>query len=223
MNTFAFTQTLQGQQDNMDNKYCEASLARSAFGGSSSEYNYLMKGKQETTETVVSPESAAEAVPKPKRPRTAYNLFFRNQQEKINAMRQYNPNASNTAAAVSVYWKNLPSNKKAVYFQMATEDKFRYYKEKQEYETYLERLKETIQAEAEKADPEASAPEDWLVPAEVVVIRDDNDGKAHVEVDAPPYSLQAIALLASKLDQMSIDFLIKALKWMPSCKSNTIH
>ena len=211
MNSFFFTQTLQGhQQGNVNNNRCQTSLASLVFGESSAEYTY-MKEKQ-GTETVVSRDTEEEAVSKPKRPRTAYNLFFRDQQERINAIRQHNPKASNTAAAVSVYWKNLPASQKAVYFQMATEDKFRYYKQKEEYEQYLERLKEKIQAEAMVAEvaPEAVAPEDWRVP-EVIVIRDD-DISVEAEVDVPPYSSQAIALLASKLDQQSINFLIKALK-----------
>ena len=122
----------------------------------------------------------------PKRPRTAYNLFFRDQQEKINEMKALFRNKSvNAAAIVSVCWKELRPDKKAYYCILASEDKLRYYREKDEYQTALAAEVGTY-----------SAP--------------DNDQRG-IDV-VPPYSRQSIALLASRLDGESIDFLIKALK-----------
>lgn len=207
VNAISVTQSLQEQQESMGSKYCHAPFNNSlGFAGSSS--------GQGIPETMVSPDSSAGAVPKPKRPRTAYNLFFRHKQEKINHARQHSPKSSKTAAAISVYWKNLPYDQKVVYFQRATEDKFRYYKEKHEYGKYIKRLEEKKQAEAEKAGvaAEATGHDNGQVQAQVRVIRDGTNPTLQVEVDVPPFSHEAIALLASKLDQQSIDFLIKALK-----------
>lgn len=208
MNANLNTQSLPEQQDSMANRHCRAPLNSSVSAGSPS--------GQGTAETMVPPDPSAEDVPKPKRPRTAYNLFFRHQQENINDARQRNPKASKTATAVSACWKNLPHNKKAVYFQMATEDKFRYYKEKHEYATHTMRLKEEMRVGAERAEFAAGAMghgDRGHVPAQVHVIRDDKNSTAIPgEVDVPPFPHEAIALLASQLDQQSIDFLIKALK-----------
>lgn len=153
-------------------------------------------------------------VPKPKRPRTAYNLFFRDCQEKINAIRLYNPNASRSASDISQVWQELPAIKRAVYVRLATEDKFRYYQEKEAYEEYIECLKQRVQEEDEAEivrdmRVSDSMPEDWRVPEAIDV---SHDRAAYEEDLDPTYSSQAIALLASKLDQQSIDFLVKVLK-----------
>ena len=133
-----------------------------------------------------------------------------------------------TAAAISVYWKNLTASQRAVYFQLAANDKFRYYREKSEYENFLEnQRKESQERQVEDVPPVMASnldtkgdcekldaigdmvPEDWRLPGVIVA----PDGATrNCEDSVPPYSRQAIALLASKLDQASIDFIIKVLK-----------
>ena len=121
-------------------------------------------------------------------------------------MRRGTSKSSNAARAISDSWKNLSSNERAIYFQKAVEDKFRYYREKEAYEEYTDRLKR----ESKTQDDANLIPEDWRLPK--AAGRAGRKGDREDE-PRPLYSSQAIALLASKLDQQSIDFLIKALKW----------
>ena len=163
--------------------------------------------------------NARDSFEKPKRSRTAYNIFFKMQQEKLNAARRNGAKVLTTAAAISVHWKNLSPHERSVYFQLAAEDKFRYYQEKREYENNLLRQKKELQ-QVQPAGGRASTasaphpsdavnslvPEDWRVPEPIYV-----PGTPHQD-GGPRYSQPAIALLASKLDQSSIDFIIKVLK-----------
>lgn len=153
----------------------------------------------------------------PKRARTAFNYFFKEQQAKLNVTKQANPNAANSAAAISCYWKNLKPSQKIVYFQMAAQDKFRYYKEKKEYEAY----KKGVMAEAPRQDilrqqqtvsgmvvnftPQAQIESVQLPLREISFTAEDS------MMPLPPCSHDEIALLASQLDNESIDILIKAL------------
>lgn len=170
--------------------------------------------------------------PKPKRPRTAYNLFFRDQQEKINIMKQSDPTSANSAAAVSDYWRQLGPVEKAAYFQMAADDKFRYYKEKDEYDKTMERLSRAsreglsaatrsspTQPPAAATVPRAAAG----LPSEAKMMLPPPAGSTlqlprhHNQVgndddDVPLYSRESIAMLASQLDAKSIDFLIRKFK-----------
>jgi len=161
----------------------------------------------------------------PKRPRTAYNLFFRDQQEKISIMKQHDPTSSNSAAAVSVSWKELPPNEKAKYFQMAADDKFRYYNEKTEYinnsmknsvdgekygSTRGKAMEPSANLKCEETNPtpyhpdeQSSSRKDAAHGHDTLLLRDDG---------VPFYSRESIALLASKLDAKSIDFIIKVFK-----------
>eukprot|EP00977_Amphora_coffeiformis_P022873 scaffold11693_cov154-Amphora_coffeaeformis.AAC.1 len=148
----------------------------------------------------------------PKRPRTAYNLFFRDQQEKIAIMKQRDPTSANSAAAVSEYWKELTPNEKAIYFQMAADDKFRYYKEKSQYSQamtdHIEMEMHNNNSEEMKRKANAnfdSKESNTGVPSSTTGNREASD-------DVPFYSRESIAFLASKLDAKSIDFLIRAFK-----------
>ena len=171
------------------------------------------------------PTNTQTTVEKPKRARTAYNIFFKMQQEKLNAARRNGERVDNTAAAISVHWKNLPPNKRSFYFQLAAEDKFRYYQEKNAYENFLMKQRkesEKVQSEEENSlEPFESAtseeakaadavnnmvPEDWRLPEYTFA------SEAANQDSVPTYSRHAIALLASKLDQASVDFIIKVLK-----------
>ena len=182
-------------------------------------------------------------VPKPKRPRTAYNMFFKDAQMKLNVTRTQFNKSSNTAATISERWKELLPSERAMYFQKAAEDKFRYYSEKRDYDDYMESIKgqdkspKPVKAERKsskgtttKRAKGASSPCENTpitmqpltfesgsssfyppVPAagDVVIVP-----VKHVpqEDDLPYYTKASIALLASKLDTQSIDFLINALK-----------
>lgn len=140
-------------------------------------------------------------VVKPKRPRTAYNIFFRDEQKRMKSMKKDGNGATdNTAKLVSMKWEALPPSKKTLYFQLAVDDKLRYYKEKEEYDMYIEKVNKDKDESAypvpEQFQNEIDelAPENWQIPGFVY----DED--------------QSMAILASKLDVDSIDFLIKALK-----------
>ena len=75
--------------------------------------------------------SSKEAPPKPKRPRTAYNLFFRDNQEKITQMRHhYKKKTLNAAKIVSIWWNEVDPSIKVQYHEIAMEDKYRYCNEK---------------------------------------------------------------------------------------------
>lgn len=171
------------------------------------------------------PTDTQTAMEKPKRARTAYNIFFKMQQEKLNAARRNGERVDNTAAAISIHWKKLPPNKRSFYFQLAAEDKFRYYQEKNAYENFLmlqRKKSEKVKSEEENAletfegatseDAETAdavnnmVPEDWRLPEYTFA------SEAANQDSIPTYSRHAIALLASKLDQASIDFIIKVLK-----------
>ena len=149
---------------------------------------------------------------KPKRPRTAYNIFFQAEQRKIKNMKKTGKGrvAENTAKLVSISWEALPSSKKTEYFQLAAEDKFRYYHEKDEYARYIDQINMESNNDDQSNYPdcgeiqlhdEDAMPENWR-------IQDNVNNYSSVG----PYSHESIALLASKLDAESIDFLIKALK-----------
>lgn len=140
----------------------------------------------------------------------------------------YGTKSVNAAAIVSVCWKGLPPQEKALYHKLAADDKFRYYNEKSEYEGRLKHIKAEMKetrftnpvAMVPKgpASPEASSlsqpvPRDiaecdmTILPSPQLCGED-----LETEVYVSEYSRHSIALVASKLDDASIDFLIKALK-----------
>lgn len=107
--------------------------------------------------------ASSSAPPKPKRPRTAYNLFFKEQQDKIKELNLYrlDKKALNIPAVVSECWKKMTPSMKIKYDQLAAEDKFRYYNEKIVYQSYLEQQKSDKKRKGKsssKAAPASSAP-----------------------------------------------------------------
>ena len=81
-------------------------------------------------------------VPKPKRPRTSYNLFFKSEQEKLQRLileGKCSIKRSNIANIISESWKQITPSVRLHYDQLAAEDKFRYMNERIEYKSYLER------------------------------------------------------------------------------------
>ena len=81
-------------------------------------------------------------VPKPKRPRTSYNLFFKSEQEKLQRLileGKCSIKRSNIANVISESWKKITPSVRLHYDQLAAEDKFRYMNERIEYKSYLER------------------------------------------------------------------------------------
>ena len=186
--------------------------------------------------TQATPATRVGEVPKPKGPRTAYNLFFRDQQEQINQMKLLNTRRSvNAAAIVSDRWKELKPSIKARYHQMAADDKFRYYKEKREYSEYQERMAR----EAEVNEPIPLNRGASLSTLELPIVPRDyreystgvpiTTGFTHedmgatcmpTEHDGDMYahlcSRESIARLASQLDDESIDFLIRVFRNSPS-------
>ena len=179
-------------------------------------------GNQSTE--VLDDTSMSPDIPKPKRPRTAYNLFFKDQQEKINQMKLLYKNKSvNAAAIVSVCWKELSPSVKAKYHEMAADDKFRYYEEKSNYEKYMESIKAEAMSQQSGTDHGKGTKatsrdlcDDVQSDDEVRLSQETDDScqrrNQSTQVSYSPYSCQSIARLASQLDKASIDFLIKALK-----------
>lgn len=149
--------------------------------------------------------------------------------------------SSNTAAKISERWKQLLPSERAMYFQRAAEDKFRYYSEKREYDDYLATLPKDVakpaQAKRKKATKAKRAKsassldendslmeplqfETAAVPNSLFHLHSCTPQVVNVPVtlvlppknDVPHYSRESIAFLASKLDDSSINFLINALK-----------
>ena len=127
------------------------------------------QGTSEMSHHLDSQELSAEApstpapVVKPKRPLSAYSLYFRDQRERIANLKKQDPSLRGTSVAVLVsqFWKNISPSVRARYDQLAAEDKFRHYVEKMEYKVYLERLKEARQEPPpEKAHDEVPLPID---------------------------------------------------------------
>ena len=161
----------------------------------------VAKGKKTHRKTVPS-----SGIAKPKRPLTAYNLFFQDEQKKINSTKEKKPVglAENTAKLVSLGWETISPERKAYYFQLANEEKFRYYNEKSECNDKVELIDSNGKG-ISSVDTEGNdvVPLEWKV----------HDGQAHDDsIAGSSYSHASIALLASKLDAESIEFLIKALK-----------
>ena len=178
------------------------------------------------------PDNAS--VLKPKRPRTAYNLFFKDQLKKLNVGKGDGQLSSKAAPTlVSRKWAMAPTSEKCRYYQLAAHDKFRYCNEKIEYNSFMERLRtETRQIREMHAThiPEAASHDEDNKHSESSEDASETQaqvqsyGSLHPRPTVPfislqeaqdttrPYSRESIAFLASKLDDRSIDFLIRALK-----------
>lgn len=136
-------------------------------------------------------------VPKPKRPRTAYNLYFRDQQEKMHKARLSSGKkcSSNMPAVISQGWKSISPSLRMHYHQLAAEDKIRYYNEKIRYQDYLESQSKADVQKYRAKEPSSS------------------QGRKEIQKEnlSPHISDFAISELYNSLDPDSIDFLIKAL------------
>lgn len=174
------------------------------------------------------PDCPHAVMSKPKRPRTAYNLFFRDQQEKINELKVlYNNKSVNSAAIVSECWKSLTPSRKAYYHKLACDDKIRYYNQKNDYNRSAEDAQAVLPEERAgnqavalesvqirpRVEEQASYESEAVRPIEASAV-----GTAGNQIyetplyDVPSYSSESIARLASQLDADSIEFLIKAFK-----------
>ena len=149
--------------------------------------------------------------------------------------------SSNTAAKISERWKQLLPSERAMYFQRAASDKFRYYSEKRDYDDYLATLPQDIAkpAQAKRKKPtkakcaksvssldenhslvEPLQFESTAVPNSLFRLHSNMPRVVNVPLalvlppnnDVPHYSRESIAFLASQLDDSSINFLINALK-----------
>ena len=167
-----------------------------------------------------------DSVPKPKRPRTAYNLFFRDQQEKINQMKiVYRNKSVNAAAIVSMRWRKLTPAEKSHYHKMAADDKLRYYNEKTAYHKYVEALESGHRlgpSNDEEGILVTHEDETMTSNFHCKTLGDCNNhftpqkspiaDRQYHPIFVPPFSRESIEVLACQLDAKSIDFLIKALK-----------
>ena len=151
---------------------------------------------------------------KPKRPRTAFNLFFKDQQQKIKAMNL--DSSINAPKLISNLWKTkTPPSVRAFYFSLAAKDKFRYYQEKSDYEDHLKRREEESHQDSTSLNNE-----DLDLPCS----RGNSAkslpyGVCQLGAGFPPACIvdplctpRSIAVLAEKLDRDSIHFLIRAFK-----------
>eukprot|EP00977_Amphora_coffeiformis_P027921 scaffold34664_cov240-Amphora_coffeaeformis.AAC.1 len=161
---------------------------------------------------------------KPKRPRTAYNLFFKDQLKTLNIGKGVGQISSKVApAVVSQKWASAAPSEKCRYYQLAADDKFRYCNEKIEYNSYMERVRTDALQRRDMQTVGIDTPAMSSDDESNISLPDDTSGtqKVHPLLLAPvedvqdttrPYSRESIAFLASKLDAQSIDFLIRALK-----------
>ena len=218
MNTIRCTETATARNVNQD----ESFRASSNFAYQP-QRTIELPPIQETAKTSSSQNSPKgeikAAMTKPKRARTAYNIFFKMQQEKLNTARRNGERVVTTAAAISDHWKSLTASQRTLYFQLAIEDKFRYYKAKNDYEKFLDRQRKERQAGGQMIGKTLDLPtpeEIHTADESTNMVPDEQrlpeDTTQDTEDTVPPYSRQSIALLASKLDEASIDFIIKALK-----------
>ena len=175
-------------------------------------------------------------VEKPKRARTAYNLFFRDHQVKLNVLRlRTKLESGNMAAQISRAWKDFPASNKAVYFQMAARDKCRYYKEKKAYDEYLYRVNQernhvnpagsqgltALLAQGQQASIEISPESFASNPVTNAMAMSSTSEQAsstsnpsdtyECEDEEPAFSPASIAALANQLDEAEIDFIIRSL------------
>lgn len=170
-------------------------------------------------------------VPKPKRPQTAYNFFFKETQENLKVAK-----SCNKVAKIAKLWNALLPSERTKYFHEAAEDKLRYYSEKSRYDDYLKRIEsqdparyKTITAKGKRSkgikQPPVSIETDPVYPIRsgqepATLLAGDLDRSqimtvpgSHLSPGNDPYcSPESIALLASKLDATSINFLIRAFK-----------
>ena len=138
----------------------------------------------------------------------------------------------NVAAMISSSWKKATPSVRVYYYELAAQDKFRYYNEKNEYRLYLSRAR----SQESQDEPPSPVPQTLAtkvskgktlssiknVPSVVSFEQQqepapyENDQQYYIEpeeVGSPYYcSKRAIADLASRLDAESIDFLIRAFK-----------
>ena len=86
---------------------------------------------------------------KPKRPVSAYSMFFRDQRKRISELKKADPSLRGKplATLVAHYWKQINPETRLHYDQLAAEDKFRHYAEKMEYSHHLECLKQDVQSQ----------------------------------------------------------------------------
>lgn len=219
----AATTTTTGSQDNAVVIAAPVSQARIHNDAIS-----LLKKNRRRSSTPMNNNNMYKTTPKKKRnkprkrPPTAYALFFKDQQERIKKLNlkslsdqgyhtTTNNDKSNIPAIVAGIWKSMDATEKIPYHQKALDVKFRFYNERgqqQEHERDTQQQQnqssETISTSGNGSSASTSSlrsqhENHWLQPPK----------QQQEQVDALS-SKGLIADLASKLDDSSIDFLIKA-------------
>lgn len=147
----------------------------------------------------VSSKEQAEPLKKPKRPLTAYNLYFHSERLRLIEARSTKNNKGKVvkgkvafaemARIISKRWNQADSSIRAPFCHKANVEKLRYLREKQEYNDQVERRR---QSEEQERAAEAAA-------VSVQAFSPRND----------PY----IAELALKLDQESTDYIVRIFGW----------
>jgi hypothetical protein len=196
-------------------EYVDLIVGKSIFQFSSAQCNRQSEGFFKTATTDLNNKCSPLTSP-PKRPRTAFNYFFRAQQKQVIAIKGRNRKEAHSAGTISRHWKALMPDQKAIYFQMAAQDKFRYYREKREYEDFAYAAKTNDPAPLDldtSTDSSSlnSCSQSLQIEKSLTVVSNDELAFDSAEHDVPPCSNEAIADLANKLDKECIDFLIKAL------------
>lgn len=198
--------------------------------------------KASTNVAPPSSSSSIKVVSKPKRPLTAYNLFFRDSQEQITAMNlpPSQKKKINVAKMISDSWKKATPSVRVYYHELAAKDKFRYYNEKNEYGIYQNHLRKQASKKESSTPPSPTTCPDLVIPPSftapqhghvacpqlsitTAVVPIPHAGQLQRNcmpttvydpefVEGPYCSKRAIADLASQLDDASIDFLIRVFK-----------
>ena len=159
-------------------------------------------------------------VPKPKRPCTAYNLFFRDQYKKLESVGK---NRKVMAAMISASWKAITPSMRLYYDQMVASDKIRYMNERIEYRNYLELVKDRqnrVDRQGEEAQLafESKDEEPLKLPKTISVVRQDSTSSYDSsllsgDIDTTqPCTQQEVKLLTQQLDADCIKFIIRVFK-----------
>ena len=109
---------------------------------------------------------------------------------------------------ISALWNKAPMSVRTRYFDMAMQDKFRYYREKSEYEEDLERW----QLQQQQQQQQQVVLNNESTSSNRSDVDGDDSDTSVPEIYDPLSSSDAISHLADQLDARSIDFLVRAFK-----------
>ena len=142
------------------------------------------------------------------------HTVFKDQLQEFSKLNKKDKKDKKTKTKVTVFistlWNKAPMSVRTRYFDMAMQDKFRYYREKSEYEEDLERWQ--LQQQQQQQQQQVVLNNESTSSNRSDADGDDSTDASVPEIYDPLSSRDAISHLADQLDTRSIDFLIRALK-----------